>query len=253
VLLCGCDQLFGLGDLRRVPTDANSGSDAAGDASRTYDAMIDAGPDLSLIAWYPLEGTAWEDATGHGHDGTCVGACPASAAGRIGNAAMFNMQRVNVPGTAFIFTNGFTVALWVYRTGIDSADGSCLINKLLGTPTTTSIDSWQFCVTPSGTATYLSHDGASFNTITAGNVPTGAWHHYALTWSGSTTRTKKLWVDGTSNVQSTTAIAFDTALIIFGADQNNGVSGGWYYGLIDDVRIYNRVLTATEIQALAAM
>jgi hypothetical protein len=72
----------------------------------------------------------------------------------------------------------------------------------------------------------------------------GAWHHVAVTYSG-TTRT--LYLDGrslgsdsyTPNVSSTT--------IYIG---QNGSSGEWFSGQIDDARIYTYALSASQIQKL---
>ena len=77
-----------------------------------------------------------------------------------------------------------------------------------------------------------------------GAVPTNAWTHLAATYDGSTLR---FYVNGVQVGSKTgvSAIAASTGSLRIGG---NGVWGEYFRGLIDDVRIYNRPLTASEIQ-----
>jgi hypothetical protein len=75
-------------------------------------------------------------------------------------------------------------------------------------------------------------------------VALNAWTHLAVTYDGSSMRfyTNGVLVRTTSNV---TPIKASTGNLRIGG---NSVWGEFFSGLIDDVRIYNRALTATEIQ-----
>ena len=76
-------------------------------------------------------------------------------------------------------------------------------------------------------------------------LPVGAWTHVAATYDGSTLR---LFVERrrrSRSSASTGAIATDTGPLRIGG---NGVWGEWFNGLIDEVRVYNRALSAAEIQ-----
>jgi hypothetical protein len=70
-----------------------------------------------------------------------------------------------------------------------------------------------------------------------------AWSHLAMTWDGTTER---LYVNGTQ--VATNALGGDavtsTGALRFGG---NTVWGEWFAGAIDEVRIYNRALSAAEI------
>lgn len=79
----------------------------------------------------------------------------------------------------------------------------------------------------------------------------GNWHHVALTWDYATNAAKQ-YIDG---------ININTGSMINGWNQNlgeweigsQGRSGGNVFdGLLDDARIFNQVLTASEITHLAA-
>jgi hypothetical protein len=78
------------------------------------------------------------------------------------------------------------------------------------------------------------------------------WHYAVLTYDGSNTGAgMKYWQDGVSVAGSASgalgsAIANNVAVTL-----GSGVVGGWNYGGgLDEIRIYNRVLTASEIIGL---
>jgi hydrogenase maturation factor HypE len=75
-------------------------------------------------------------------------------------------------------------------------------------------------------------------------LPTYAWTHLAFTYDGAAMR---MFVNGVQ--VSTTAL---TGVMPIGAGAlrigGNGVWGEYFRGAIDEVRIYNRALSAAEIQ-----
>ena len=74
-------------------------------------------------------------------------------------------------------------------------------------------------------------------------LPAGVWSHLATTWDGSTLR---LYVDGVQKASRAFAgpIRVSSGPLKIGG---NAVWGEWFSGRIDDVRVYNRGLTAAEI------
>jgi hypothetical protein len=81
---------------------------------------------------------------------------------------------------------------------------------------------------------------ANYSTTT---VNTGAWFHGVATYDGSNVR---IYING--NLESTNA---RTGIITSGAKNigsNSGGSSEYFNGTIGTVRVYNRVLSATEIQ-----
>ena len=92
-------------------------------------------------------------------------------------------------------------------------------------------------------------DTGTNDLYTAGAVEASAWHHWACTYN-ATTNLRQIWRDGV-------VIAADTATADFHGDWefSVGVFNGqdWidpYSGWIDDVRVYTRELSATEMQVL---
>jgi pectate lyase len=82
-------------------------------------------------------------------------------------------------------------------------------------------------------------------------VPTGAFHHVAVTWDALAGQAK-FYLDGTlaQTVSNTTAIvsSLDSDPLTIGSWLTGG---SWCNGLLDDVRIYNRALSTTEVATLA--
>jgi hypothetical protein len=76
-------------------------------------------------------------------------------------------------------------------------------------------------------------------------LPLNTWSHLATTWDGTTMR---LYVNGVqvgSRAVSGTIAVSSGQLRIGG----NAIWGEWFAGRIDEVRIYNRALSAAEVQA----
>jgi hypothetical protein len=79
---------------------------------------------------------------------------------------------------------------------------------------------------------------------TSTTVPLNVWTHLAVTYDGSSL---KLYANGTlvaSKAVTGTIVTTTGALTIGG----NSIWGEWFQGKIDDVRVYSRALSASEIQ-----
>jgi hypothetical protein len=97
----------------------------------------------------------------------------------------------------------------------------------------------------SGPATYVNIGGSDRSADGSTQLPINTWSYLAATFDGATLR---LYVNGVSVGSSTlsgSAAVSASALRIGG----NTVWNEFFQGRIDEVRIYNRALTAAEIQA----
>ena len=199
-----------------------------------------------LIAAYAFEegaGTTTADATGKGHTGTISGATWV-AAGRTGRALSFDGVNDWVTITAandLNLTTGMTLEAWVRPSALSG---------------------WRTVVLKEGSATNLAyalyaHDNSprpavtvrisNVNRSAAGTspLPLNAWSHLAATYDGAMLR---LYVNGVqvgTRAQTGSMLTSTRALRIGG---NAVWSNEFFRGLIDDVRIYNRALSAGEIQ-----
>lgn len=89
------------------------------------------------------------------------------------------------------------------------------------------------------------------NDLTGSTIlSTATWYHVAATYDGTN---RKIYVNGTQDGSDTTSTLNTSASALRIGEYS--LSGGWnagFNGNIDDVRIYNRALSSTEISALAA-
>jgi hypothetical protein len=222
------------------------------------DAIADA--DTSgLVAWLPMDSLANDttpDATGHGHDGACSSVdstCPVTVAGKISTALRFDGVNDHLsiadapdlqPSTAF------TVAVWVWIDAVPAPDYGCFANKVIGTGTN---DSWQMCVTTSdqlyfGTDVTATDLGDAL--YTSQTFPINSWHHVAIAWDGTF---KSLWFDGVEQARDQAALGYDGNPVLLGYDLDNGTPKAAFAGILDDLRIYNRVLSSSELATLAGI
>ena len=76
-------------------------------------------------------------------------------------------------------------------------------------------------------------------------LPMNTWTHLALTYDGATLR---LYVNGVqvSSLAQTGSLPTSTNPLQIGGDS---IYGQYFQGTIDEIRIYNRALSASEIQA----
>jgi len=112
-----------------------------------------------------------------------------------------------------------------------------------------------------GTVIVLDDAGAIFwqgqvgspNSFTTGYLPDGNWHHVAVTYGQTTSDTIAIYIDGalSASVSVTNAWSWPTAQQI---ELGRSHDSYWkrFDGLMDDFRIYNRVLTDSEIASIKA-
>jgi len=216
-----------------------------GPASNEATGTVSGGPPPGLVAAWGFDegsGTTTADQAGNGNNGT-LSSATWSTTGKFGNALSFNGTNasVTVPDSNSLdLTTGMTLEGWVRPTV--SNDWQTLIVKerpselVYGLYSSTDANRPQSQVTIGGSARLLN------GTAT---VPAGAWTHVAATYDGTTQR---LYVNGTqvSTLAASGTIQTSTSPMRIGG---NTVWAEWFNGLIDEVRVYNRALSATEIQA----
>jgi prepilin-type N-terminal cleavage/methylation domain-containing protein len=83
-------------------------------------------------------------------------------------------------------------------------------------------------------------------------LSTGLWYQVAITWN-ATTKSKIIYVNGSLSAQSVSSglLNVSAAAPLYLGYYNDGPPWFWN-GLIDDVRIYNRALSAAQIAAMYA-
>lgn len=203
-----------------------------------------------LVAAYGFNeatGTAVTDSSGSANNGTAVNATRTTT-GRFGGALSFNgtSSIVNVPDADSLdATTAVTTMAWVnsttntgWRSVImkENPARTDLAYALYGSTTTRGPGGWIV----SGTA--FSTRAAERTT----RLTNGTWTHIAMTYDGTTIR---LYVNGTQAATRATtgAIAATTGGLKIGG---NSLWGEYFAGQIDEVRVYNRALSAAEVASV---
>lgn len=201
-----------------------------------------------------------DDSSGNGNRGTLTSmADPATAVsgwtnvGKLGRALNFDGSNdyVSLSQTsAFALSSKpFSVVFWVQPRSVVSSGASPLriISWYDGSK---NIQMAQYAGSLNEQRFYLYNfaAGANPNVGSVGNYPINVWHHVVGTFDGNATY--HIYVDGVLADGDTTgglaAYTGDSTTIYIGQRGD----GRYFNGALDDLRIYNRALSATEIQVL---
>ena len=199
-----------------------------------------------LVAAYSFDqgaGTTLNDISGNGNHGSLTGATWTTG-GRFGGALTFNgtSNLVTVADAASLdLTTGMTQEAWVRPSALGGEWRTAIIKER-----------------PGGLAYSLYAHGTDATNVPMAEVtiggartvagssalPIGIWTHIATTYDGATLR---FFVNGVQVDQraQTGAITTSTSPLRIGG---NSVWGEYFAGQIDEVRIYDRALTAAEVQ-----
>jgi len=207
-----------------------------------------------LVAAYSFDegtGTKVNDASGNGNTGTLKNG-PTWTTGKYGKALSFDgvNDYVDVPNSSSLNIAGtkLTISLWV---NITDRSGPDMV--LLSKPWASSsmpYPYYQYAIEfdANGAKTLDFLFGDTTGTLRGPfslKPPVGVWTHVAFTYDGTTV---KGYLDGVQklSVPTTQSLQARGQSLRIGVD---GAFGQAFKGKMDQVRIYNRALTASEIQA----
>ncbi|TAL00601.1 MAG: hypothetical protein EPO07_09500, partial [Verrucomicrobia bacterium] len=200
------------------------------------------------VAWYEFEMTPL-DSSGNNNHAVPVGTLLYGPGKRGLEAAQFN-------GTAFaqitrIVGTNFTVAMWLQTTNTGPASGQWYSGLgLVDGEMVGSAADWGCSVINSKFAFGIGNPDTTISTTV--NINDGNWHHVAAT-RVSDTGAVKLYVDGALNVSASAPMGPRTApneLRIGATHANPPVL---YVGSMDDLKLYDRALNASEIAELVRL
>ena len=201
---------------------------------------------VGTVAWWPLNeasGTVTRDNTGNGFDGTLENST--WTPGRSGSA-------VNLDGTGGdvllpalnLYTNTVTITAWIRRSGSQPSSAGIVFSRASNTVAGLSF----------GTANELRYNwnnaSAAYNFNSGLVVPDSQWAFVALVVEPAR---------ATCYLNTGTGLRSATNTTTHAIEEFNGAGYlGWdtsstsrrFRGVLDDVRVCNRALSAVEIQAL---
>jgi len=211
--------------------------------------IMPAEPDTAgLVAHYEFEGTA-NDSSGNGRNGTAMGD-PIFVAGKIGQAISLDGigDYVEITGYKGILgANPFSISAWI-RTTLPEEQ------QIVYYGTNVNGQRCEFRVDDTGDVR-MGAGGGQVTSLTT--VNDGGWHHVVVTISENATNSSsdlRVYIDGQDNTEESTdldplfdIVADSDVTIGYRPSQNDR----YFMGQIDDVRIYDRVLSQEEIAWLA--
>jgi hypothetical protein len=210
-------------------------------------------PASGLVAWYPFKFNA-NDRSGNGINGTVTNASlTTDRFGNCNSAYYFNGSNayISASSSSFNSLNHFTISFWLQVDNYPSA-GSYMITK--GNETSGGSPLSFRCYTGALPFQYLGTDNFISGTPVVRYATTSAfssnnWHHLTLTYDGSD---QIVYIDGTSStsVSQTGSLRTNTDPLMIGARFFAGNLQDAFEGKLDDIGVWNRALTATEVADL---
>jgi Concanavalin A-like lectin/glucanases superfamily/Carboxypeptidase regulatory-like domain len=195
----------------------------------------------SLVSLWQGEGNA-NDTRGVNNgtltNGTIFGS------GRFGQAFQFgNTQHVSVPDSASLdLTNALTLETWVSPQQIGAAGNNTLL-LFKGNSSVLNSQSYGIIYDSGGNTVFRIGNGSTIQQIFGGVLPLNTFTHIAATYDGTTMR---IYVNGlqTSSAASSIGTLLNTTdpFII-------GSNSGTFVGKMDEVAIYSRAISPSEVRA----
>ena len=215
-------------------------------------------PPADLVGWWPGEGNANDVASTN--NGLLQGGATAKAAGNVGLAFSFEGANnyVQIPNSAALRPTNLTIEAWVRFSSLDSAGNSLAGQQyVIFKQNTRSANFEGFALTKTRVSgrDYLDFqvsaaNGQAVELTSATAVSIGVWYHVAGVRGSNFLQ---LYVNGQLERQATVGFAQDYGNypLYF------GTSGQAYWdrkfaGTLDEVSLYSRALSASEIAAIYA-
>ncbi len=211
--------------------------------SVTTQAVVSQNP----IGWWKFDetsGTTASDASGNNHSGTLINN-PTWTTGKVGGAISFNgtTNYVDFGDNLNLIGNGLSLSIWVKPNTL--TDYLAFIDKL------SSGGNYRIHGAADGSVAFgirNTANGFDYISSVAGVLKVGTWTHIAVVHTNATNQ-GTLYINGVAVGTKTFTITrgSTTETLKSGYTANNSV---YYNGAVDDMRIYNRVLSTAEVQSL---
>ncbi|MHC1769267.1 MAG: LamG-like jellyroll fold domain-containing protein [Verrucomicrobiia bacterium] len=200
-----------------------------------------------LRGHYEFEGNLNDSSPRVNHASPVEG--PTFSAGKIGQALVLNGsgQRADAGDPGLGGAVAKSVSVW-FNQAEDANKGVVSFGNNLGTTGTVGGGLFEILLHSGHVAGHFS--GAGYDTINGAPLYTaGEWHHTVLTYDGATVR---VYYDGQFGNELALALstATDNLHLGSGSADDNFTAYAHFNGMIDDVGVWDRELSAPEIQAI---
>ncbi len=206
-------------------------------------------PSNGLVGWWPFNGNAI-DSSGTGNNGSVTGASLTSDRfGRSNQAYSFdgNADYINCGNASSLSISGsITISVWIYANNFNTDHG--IVSKYNTSPSYELITSSPYSIAPLNKVRWLDAGGFLFSNAINANT----WYHLVTVFD-VTNQKKYIYINGNLVAQSSvslSAIPTNSNNLYIGSHQPSNVSYWSWDGKLDDVGIWNRVLTDCEIKSL---
>ncbi|MEA1894260.1 MAG: LamG-like jellyroll fold domain-containing protein [Euryarchaeota archaeon] len=210
--------------------------------------QADGGDDGLVAEWHFDEGSGsvLVDSSGNGNDGVIHGATWVK--GVDGKALRFDGRGdyVEVPYSSSLdISDAITITAWTYWNSLGT-NSVGVIGKA-ETPSQTGWGLGKGHWSGGKIGLYPGGLGDGFRAYPTSDIPTGQWVFYAGTFDETAV---KIYMDGTLNndVRVSGSVSTNSQPVVVGRWYGN-YDGYYFNGIIDEIRIYNRALTADEIKS----
>ena len=207
-------------------------------------------PKQGLVGWWPFNGNA-KDESGNGNDGVVNGAVlTKDRFGKSNNAFRFNGVDNNIivasSPSINIAGNTLSITTWIFY----EANQLQINQKGISKGGYDSGNGYELVFSDDGGTPYISFygaDGGNYAPITSNFFET--WHFVVSVYTDGFIN---IFLDGTP-ITSYSAGSIGTLILpnnnplYFGTRAPTNANIGWLKGTLDDIAIYNRALTASEI------
>jgi len=201
-----------------------------------------------LVAFYPFNGNA-NDESGNGNNGHTYNVSLSSDRnGKSNSAYYFNGDNAYIDLGSFSYDYSITYAVWIKTTD------SRITNPILSKRHSEQSNSFTLLLNEGKAQSYVDASNYAKGEVTYSKINDGNWHFIVATKNGSS---YKIYVDGTykTSFNESHSISSSNSLHLghhgaWDGSSNRRTYPGWFSGYLDDLRLYNRELNSSEIQAL---
>ena len=199
--------------------------------------------DTSCIATYRLNGDA-TDLSGN-YNGTATSVTYVS--GLFGSAGSFNgsSSTLVVPhSTVFNTSNSFSISVWAYR--------ASTAERMVAFKGTSANQAWFFGYSDQYGYYFFDYGTVGYVRSGTGVTSLNVWENVILTWN-AVTKTASIYINGAD--ESNTVVVGGGSGTTSTTDFNIGsymsyTTWSAWYGQLDQVRIFNKAITSTEVTTL---